>query len=315
MPSIRILYIGGVGRSGSTVLSTLLGNHPSIESVGELTNLPRRGWINNEYCACGERCSICSFWSKVRAEWVKSIGFDDIERYLALQNTFESMNFQSMKSFLCWLRLFRERMNGSPQFQAYSEWTCALFQTICSVSKKSIIVDSSKNPVRALALSMMPEIDVYLIHLVRDGRGVAHSLKKAYKQHQKGGIEETLQAWPVWKTAIFWSDVNLQSELLRSQFDPGKSIRVLYEDFATNPKKTLERIGHLIECDFDEVANAVTAGEAMKVGHAIAGNRLRMRGTVQLQADTEWIDRLPVQEQNLFWLLAGWLMQQYGYKT
>src|SRR3712207_8630396 len=47
-----------------------------------------------------------------------------------------------------------------------------------AVSGKPVIVDSSKSPARALALGMVPGIDLYVVHLVRDGRGVATSLRK-----------------------------------------------------------------------------------------------------------------------------------------
>jgi hypothetical protein len=43
---VRVLKIMGLGRSGSTILDIVLGNHPQIESVGEVGNLIRTGWIS-----------------------------------------------------------------------------------------------------------------------------------------------------------------------------------------------------------------------------------------------------------------------------
>lgn len=302
---IHVFYIMGAGRSGSTVLDTVLGNHPEIESVGELTNLPRSGWVNGEYCACGEPGNVCPFWSDVRREWVKRVGVDDVEGYLSLQDAFER--------FRQWPCLLRERWRPSLQFQAYAERTRALFEAICAVSGKSIIVDSSKNPARAFALSMVPGIDLYLIHLVRDGRGVAWSLKKAFKKDVKMGVQKDIKPRPVWRTAIFWTVVNLYSEWVRRRLDSRKSIQVRYEDFINDPKSTLDKIGGLIELDFAELTSKVSAGEAMEVGHTIAGNRLRMAGRVRLRPDTEWTYKLPLRDQRIFWVLAGWLMRQYGY--
>ncbi len=45
---VKILKITGLGRSGSTILDVVLGNHPQIESVGEVGNLVRNGWISRE---------------------------------------------------------------------------------------------------------------------------------------------------------------------------------------------------------------------------------------------------------------------------
>ena len=36
---VKVLKITGLGRSGSTILDIVLGNHPQIESVGEVMNI------------------------------------------------------------------------------------------------------------------------------------------------------------------------------------------------------------------------------------------------------------------------------------
>jgi hypothetical protein len=43
---VRVLEITGLERSGSTILDLVLGNHPHIESVGEVGNLTVNGWIS-----------------------------------------------------------------------------------------------------------------------------------------------------------------------------------------------------------------------------------------------------------------------------
>jgi hypothetical protein len=43
---VRVLRITGLGRIGCTMLDIVLGNHPQIESVGEVENLMRTGWIS-----------------------------------------------------------------------------------------------------------------------------------------------------------------------------------------------------------------------------------------------------------------------------
>lgn len=303
---VKVIYIMGASRSGSTILDTVLGNHPQIESVGELTNLPRSGWINGEYCACGKRGNVCSFWSNVRQEWVKRIGIDDVEGYLALQNIFER--------FRHWPRLLKERYKSSLQFQTYTKHTHALFEAICQVSGKSIVVDSSKNRMRAFALSIMPGIDLHLIHLVRDGRGVVWSLKKTYRKDQNQGVQKDIKASPIWMTTALWILANLQSEWVKYQLDVQQSLQVRYEDFITNPKMILNKVEKFIAYDFGEMAEVVSARKAMEVGHTIAGNRLRMAKSVRLQPDIEWMDKMPDEEQQMVWIMAGWLMSRYEYK-
>jgi len=168
--------------------------------------------------------------------------------------------------------------------------------------------------VRAFALAMMPGIDLRLIHLVRDGRGVAWSKKKVFKKDEKAGIEKDRSSRPIWRTIITWKLANLQSAWVQRQLDPKKSISVRYEDFIANPRETLARIGALIQCDLVELGEAFAAGTVLPIGHTIAGNRMRMAGSVRLHPDTEWTRKMPAKDQWLFWALAGWLMRQYGYR-
>ena len=85
---VRVVYIMGYGRSGSTVLDTVLGNVDGVESVGELANVARSGWRGEEPCACGRLARDCSFWSSVRRRWEERGG--DLDRYLALQARHET---------------------------------------------------------------------------------------------------------------------------------------------------------------------------------------------------------------------------------
>ena len=74
-------------------------------------------------------------------------------------------------------------------------------------------------------------------------------------------------------------------------------------------------IGKMIQVDLTEVAQALSAGDAVEVGHNIAGNRLRMSKSEHLRSAVEdWSGALSAGEQRLFWALVGWLMPKYGYK-
>ena len=109
---VTVLKLTGLRRSGSTILDVVLGNHPSTESVGEVGNLARSGWISpgslhgidpkrlpsRPLCTCGKRLDVpyvespeeaCPFWSGVRREWAGRVDPDAIEGYPKHQNNFE----------------------------------------------------------------------------------------------------------------------------------------------------------------------------------------------------------------------------------
>src|SRR5437870_4438917 len=64
MRPVRVLYIGGCGRSGSTLLDRMLGQVPGVCSLGELTHL-WRGLLDNAECGCGAPIRDCPFWRAV----------------------------------------------------------------------------------------------------------------------------------------------------------------------------------------------------------------------------------------------------------
>ena len=60
-----MVYIAGSGRSGSTILDNILGQIGGWASAGELRFLWERGVLGDRLCGCGERFSVCPFWTQV----------------------------------------------------------------------------------------------------------------------------------------------------------------------------------------------------------------------------------------------------------
>src|SRR3712207_6730479 len=87
----------------------------------------------------------------------------------------------------------------------------SFFQSIRAVSGKPIIVDCSKISVRTFALGMTPGIDLYVVHLVRDGRGVITSNRKSFDKDLQAGIIGGHNVRPMWKTAVRQRVVHLVS--------------------------------------------------------------------------------------------------------
>src|SRR5215204_4647771 len=332
---VRVLEITGLERSGSTILDIVLGNHPDIESVGEVGNIFLNGWISREslrgldpkkrrvpICTCGKRLDVlyvdttdeaCPFWSSVRRDWVERTDPDSIESYPKLKGYFE----RTRPALLVkqYLRLMYEKRRPSALSRSYARLTLAFFESIRAVSGKPIIVDSTKSPVRVFALGMVPGIDLYVVHLVRDGRGIIASLRKTFERDVQAGIMWDHKGRPMWKAVARWIVMNLEAEWVCTQLGPKRTMRLRYEDFAADPKGALERIGSLIELDLTEVADAASSGKPMQAGHNVGGNRTKKSGNITLRPDAqEWRTALSPKEQRLAWMLMGWLMRRYGYK-
>src|SRR5215208_4373820 len=62
---VKVLYIAGLGRSGSTILANTLGQIKGFFSGGELNFIWKHALIENRLCGCGRPSQECEFWGPV----------------------------------------------------------------------------------------------------------------------------------------------------------------------------------------------------------------------------------------------------------
>lgn len=301
---VRVIYVAGYGRSGTTVLDIALGQHPQVIGAGEITALTRHVWRRNEYCACGQPVHDCGFWNPVLRRWSEGQDVSLMPQYQRCQGKIEGLFGHAKLS---------SGLGNRSQFAFYTNHTARLFEAMVSQSYKKVIVDSSKLPGRAMALALVPKVDLRVIHVVRDGRGVAWSLAKAYERDVKAGLQREIKPKSISRTALRWSIVNLETEYLARKLGPQKVMRLRYEDFVSNPAETMRKIGIFAELDFSQVGEALRRGEFINPGHQIAGNRLRMNASFSLAGDESWRSMMPAGQQASFRRLGGWMLGRYGY--
>jgi hypothetical protein len=296
----------GLGRNGSTVLDSVLGNQSQMVGLGELRYLPNAGWQRNEYCACGERVLDCPFWVEVHERWHRATGGVGAADLWRLQASIErSRN---------WLGLSSDPPCPRQDFATYGRWTVALFEAIRQTAGRPVLVDSSKLPARALALSRLDGLDLRIVHLVRDGRGVAWSLRRPLPADPAAGVARPIPGKPVLRTALRWCFVNALAERVARRLGPLRVRRLRYEDFVRDPVSALGKIGELQGLDLGELGLRAASGESLPIGHAVAGNRLRMAGAVRLRLDEAWKEKLSRRDERLFRLVAGRYLRRYGYR-
>jgi len=298
----RVLYVVGSARSGSTILDTLLGSPSGVASVGELTNLVQFGWMNRELCACGEAGDKCAFWVGVREAWHARVpGLNEAE-YVKRARSWERI--------LGWLT----RVNSlRPGLARYQRETAALYQSIAELAQVEMVVDSSKIPGRALALAGAPDLDMRYLHLVRDGRGVAWSLRKAFEKNLEAGVQHDIKPLPLASIARRWALVNSLAERVVRQANSQHAVRARYEDLMQDPLTFFAAVSAMSEFDYSNVAQQVVDGAAFAADHAIAGNRVRMAGPVRLKHDRAWESGFSAEELQTFESRARRWLRRYGY--
>ena len=302
---MKVIYVMGYARSGSTLLDIVLGAHPSVFGAGELCNLIPAMDIRHEYCACGVRSAECPFWVGVRRAWASTIydiGKTDYERLRS--------HFERLRSYP---RYWKSHQRDDSLINKHLVQTSMLFEAIGKVSGVATIVESSKAPLRTLALSRMKNIELRVIHLVRDPRGVAFSLAQAYEPDPSNGIVAALPAQRPTVTVLNWMLFNALADRVRARLGR-RAILVRYEDLITDPIAVFERMSSWVNIDFSGVAKRLRNGDAFRPTHTIAGNRLRMSGPIRLRTDVKW--RLAFSAARKRWLgtLSFPVAGRYGYR-
>ena len=174
---------------------------------------------------------------------------------------------------------------------AYGASYAGLYEAIAAEADATCVVDASKWPVQALALARAG-LDVRVIHLVRDARGVAYSLGKrdVSRPHAVGEADVMTRLSPA-EAAARWVAVQSQAGLLRRCSLPVARMR--YEDFVQRPRQA-------VEAALAGIGLAVPSGGLTHIGdgrvvlgtsHGLsAGNpsRFRADGEIKLRADETW---------------------------
>jgi hypothetical protein len=302
---LKVLYVTGFGRSGTTILDNILGQLDGVFAAGELHYIWDRSLEQNRLCACGEAFSDCPVWQRVMA----SLGADyqpDTARLVQLREGLNPRRSISSK-------LGVTRLADSPEVAEYAAAMERLYRAVAAATDSRIVVDSSKSPALGHLLDAMPGIDPYVVHLVRDPRAVAFSWLKKKIYDSSGDEPMYMSQHPPARSAKLWLVWNLTAEMIWAR-RPGRYLRLRYEDFTDRPRETLEKVVRLIH---DEVPPLPFVGDFevnLTRNHSMAGNPSRFEtGTVTIRRDDTWREQLPRSTRRLVTLLTWPLARRYGY--
>lgn len=322
---LKVIYLAGYGRSGSTLLDIALGMRPDVFGAGELTALSRHAWKNGEYCACGATVPTCPFWSAVmaRADGHAGAAGNGADPQAMLDDLAELQ--KRMESLAAWRRVLGRFVPAT--LGRYHRANRALFRAVAQeggpatglqAGKGAVyVLDSSKLPGRALALASMPGIDLRVIHLVRDPRAVAWSMSRPHPKRVEAGVQRELRPKPAVYVALRWLMVNLVCEWLCRRLGEGRTIRVRYEDFVADPPAVLEAISARcippLSTLANDARNDAPLPDVLRPGHQVAGSRHRMQDSLVIREDHAWERQMPRPARRLVSRITGPLLRRYGY--
>ena len=232
---LKLLLIRGLGHSGTTMLDLALGAHPQIIGLGEAARILATPKPGDEHRGPSQLRGALRFERRCTCGVVAAecpIWGPQLEWLLLHDQRPLQEKLQRL-------------LTGSPH-NGGAFWH----------------VDSYQDDLEMTRLSAAT-FDIRIIHLVRDVRSWVHSRARAGR---KSGLH-----WPAMRQLARWWRVNAKFERSFRQ-SPYPVFHLGYEEFALQPKRSLELLCAWLSIDFQE---AMLAPGQNSSSHILAGNRVR----------------------------------------
>jgi len=299
-------YVGGLGRSGSTLLELCLGGLPKVCTVGELVHVWQRGVLENQLCGCGEPFHDCGFWREVGSLAFGGWERAHAERALALRRSVDRNRFVprllTPRPGRAFLRRVRE----------YDVLYHRIYSAVLEVADAEVVIDSSKHVSLASCLRWDEDLDLRLVHVTRDSRGVAYSWSKQVSRPEIADRSEYMARYSSLKSSVRWLSQNTMFEALGAVGTPRLHVR--YEDFVHAPTETVGLVAEYLGLDAPQDLGAPPGQVQLRPNHTVSGNPLRFStGTVTVRADEAWRLSMPASRRRLVASLTFPLRLRYGY--
>lgn len=270
MSKINLIYLLGAGRSGTTLLATLLNNHEDIETLGEMHQFIE--YIDEDKeCSCGEKLTSCSTWNLLADPMIIDIKGER----LYCENKERHKNIPSL--------IFSRKQN-----KRYISIQERIFSSISEHRKSKWYLDSSKYIARYLLLKKSNKINIKGIYMVRDPRGVINSFTKKVQTSKR----------PL-SAILYYNLINFFGELVSRT---NKNIlKIKYEDLVESPEQVLDEIYKHV---FGSSKASVKMPEYTTMPHIVGGNRIKTKKRIHLSKDTDWQRNIPRAKQIMYYYLC-----------
>jgi len=228
----HVVYIVGWGRSGSTLLTAILGEIKGAFAAGELRLLWSHGVQRKRLCGCGKPIPECPIWSQV---------LEKIHDAPATAEEMERIQARRLRSRHFLPELFKMARNRGPddELTRYATTYAMALAAVHDVTGAEVVIDSSKNPIDALLLQRVG-VDLRPVNLVRDPRTVAASWARRKKLYD-GDDESELRLFTPWTSSVLWSLWNALAHLVGRSTDRPLEV-VHFEAFLEDPGREIDRL-------------------------------------------------------------------------
>jgi Sulfotransferase family len=301
---VKVLYIAGGWRSGSTLIDNLLAQIEGFFSVGEIYYLWDHNLIRGRVCGCGQPFRECEVWRAVMDEAFGGMDRVDAHEMVRLRDG------GARTRHLPLLALPGGRTRLRTRLGSYLDNLDRLYQGLASGTGSRVVVDSSKLILYGYLLGMLPSVDLRVVHLVRDSRAFTHSWTR--KKFQPD-LDVFLPRYSPVHSALLWDTTNLGAEVFLGR-PPERYMRLRYEDFIAQPKEAVVRMLDLVEENPRQLPFVDDHTVDLGTNHTVSGNPGRFdTGAIELRPDEEWRKTMAISSKRIATTLTFPLLRRYGY--
>lgn len=267
------VLIGGCDRSGTTLLGSLLGNH----------------------CEC-----ICAPESQFKIEMLRYADWmsDDVDLLHVLSKIKDLFHFKLWDINIDLEAIPLEKIGSS--YKELMIWIVKQYGKKHGKPNPSMWIDHTPSNTRYAhtLFEFFPEAK--MLHIIRDGRAVASSIMRL--EWGPNTINNAARYW-VEKVAyglaaeLCWGDARVK--------------RVMYEDLAQNPERTLRRICYWLNIDYQSDmihGNGFVVSPYTKSQHALVGKE------PNFERANAWKNELTSRQIEVFENLTGDFLIHLGYR-
>ncbi len=230
-------FLGGTGRSGTSLLCNILGTHPDIAGIYEAKLLDQkfvRDFPDILFAVPpSERKKVIENYKHfiLNTLWRYKADFEVAPNVDEYRGLFQHFQRTEIEEFVSMLDQLESMMEPRDIFQTYGEIIRTLFDRFTVRKEKKIWVE--KTPVNSFHASYLRSWfpGLKLIDIIRDGRDVACSLIKVGWGHND----------PI-KALDWWAETIAATKRSLAELTPESLLQIRYEDLVLNPKETKEQI-------------------------------------------------------------------------
>ena len=306
-PGGIVTYVAGSGRSGSTLLDRLLNETEGVVAIGELVYLWEPEQLDRHVCGCGKPLRDCEFWGAVAEKAFGGWESPAYERITELRRSVLRHRYLPLLAAPWVSPSFRRRVDELVKLLV------PVYDAVAEVSGATVVVDSSKEVAYAYALRRALGDRLRIVHLLRNGYGVAYSWTKLVAKPEVGNPQAALDRYQPSRMAFRWVGYNVALEGVRALGI--KPLIVHYEDVVDRPVEQLNRINSAAGLPAQESFPFIHDGQVeLKPSHSVAGNPMRFRqGLMPLRRDEAWRTKMRTRDRRVVGLIAGPLLWRFGY--